>query len=264
VRISLTAAAVVLALACPAGSPAVGSAATAAIYVNYDINCTFTLTVDPGTVIASTSPPGQTLLPGTYQLLTTMENYASGYVCGAPRFTLTGPGVSVSIPFPGEELHDARVISLQPASTYVAQDVTAPDATRRVFSTAATGSSSSLASSTPGSSGTQHGSTQSDLVGSAIAVYRGKLVATVSAAGKPRLELNGRRVGSLKAGRYNVTVDDTDTRAGLFLMRSGGRAVTISGTAFVGHRTVPITLAAGAWTYFSKRGAATRFTVVGG
>ena len=56
----------------------------------------------------------------------------------------------------------------------------------------------------------------SDYVGSAILRYRGKLAATVTPAGKATLKLRGRGVGSLKAGKYDVVVDDEDARDGFF------------------------------------------------
>jgi hypothetical protein len=112
------------------------------------------------------------------------------------------------------------------------------------------------------SSGTV-GSVSGDIVGSAVLRYRGKLVATVTAAGKPTLTLGGRAVASLKAGRYDFKVDDRTTRAGFFVERGSRQAVTVTGLAFVGKRTRRIGLAPGKWTFFSKVGKATPFTVVG-
>jgi len=233
----------------------------AEIFVDYGTSCTFTLTVDPATQITSTNPPGQTLPPGNYQVLTSMPNPSGGYPCGQPNFTLTGPGVSVSIPFTGVELHDERMIVLQPSSTYVAQDTTAPDATRRVFTTSATGSSSSLVVTVP-STGSRAGSTQTDLVGSAIAPYRGELAAAVEKSGMPTLAQRGRAVRTLKAGRYAVAVNDTDPHAGFFVQAGGHRALAVAGVGFVGKRTQRITLTAGTWSYFAAKGTAKRFTVI--
>jgi len=233
----------------------------AEIFVDYGTSCTFTLTVDPGTQITATSAPGQTLPPGNYQVLTNMPNPSGGYPCGQPNFTLTGPGVGVSIPFTGVELHDERMIVLQPSSTYVAQDTTLPDATRRVFTTSATGSSSSLVAPVP-STASKAGSTQTDVVGSAIAPYRGELAAAVEKSGTPTLAQRGRAVKTLKAGRYAFAVDDTDPHAGFFVQAGGHRALAVAGVRFVGKRTQRITLTAGTWTYFAAKGTATRFTVV--
>lgn len=249
-----------LALAFAAGSTA-AVPGVAEIFVDYGTSCTFTLMVDPGTQITSTSAPGQTLPPGNYQLLTSMPNPSSGYPCGQPTFTLTGPGVSVSIQFAGVELHDERMIVLQLSSTYVAQEATTPDTTRRVFTTSATGSSSSLVVPLP-PTGSPAGSTQSDLVGSAIAPYRGELAAAVGRSGMPTLARRGRAVTTLKAGRYAVAVDDADPHAGFFVQAGGRRALAVAGVGFVGKRTQRITLTAGTWTYFAAKDTATRFTVV--
>jgi hypothetical protein len=153
------------------------------------------------------------------------------------------------------------VVTLLPSSTYTAQDENAPAATRRVFTTAASGSSSALLG--PGMPDTSKpGATSSDIIGSAVLRYRGKLVATVSAGGKATLKRSGRAVGSLKAGRYDVTVDDASARAGFFVQRGTRKAVTITGVAFVGDRTKRISLTAGTWTFFATAGKATRFKVV--
>jgi hypothetical protein len=247
----VAAAAAFLAGAAPAAVPGVP-----AIYVDYSTSCTFTLTVDPGTTIA---PTGTALPPGTYQLLTAMPNPSSGFPCGKPDFTLTGPGVDVSIVFAGVELRDERLLALQPSSSYTAEDETAPGDTRRVFTTTATGSSSSLVQKTATTTTAAGGDEQTDIVGSAIVPYRGKLAASVSAAGKAALRL-GR--APLEAGRYDIQVADADRRAGLYLRHATGRPVTISTAPFVGRKTRRVTLTAGRWVYFSAAGRVTTFTVV--
>ena len=96
-----------------------------AFYVDYNQNCTFTMSVDPGTPLP---PSGSvTLPPGTYQLLISMMNPSAGYApCSTPTFTLTGPGVSILIAFAGVELHEERVFTAQPSAAYVAQDENSP------------------------------------------------------------------------------------------------------------------------------------------
>jgi hypothetical protein len=245
---------------------AVGGAAPAAVpgvpalYVDYAQSCNFTLTVDPGTAVTAASAPGPTLPPGTYQLLTEMPNPSNGYLCSSPMLTLTGPGVAISIPFPGQALEDARLLTLQPSATYVAEDETAPAATRKVFSTSATGSSATLlpttAVTTPGAS-----QSQPDIVGSALAPYRGLLVARVAAAGPVTLTRSGRKVSSLAAGRYAIDVDDTSRHAGFFVERAGHPPLTVSTRTFVGRRRRTVTLVPGRWTYFSNGGKRVPFTV---
>jgi hypothetical protein len=256
---------VVAALVAVAASIAVGSQAATpgipSLYVDYNQNCTFSMSVDPGTQLPPSAAPGVTLPPGTYQLLISMLNPSSGYApCSTPTFTLTGPGVSAQIAFAGVELHEERLLTLQPSATYVAQDENAPASTRRVIATSATGSTSSLlGSGTPGSA---TGSAQSsDYVGSAIVRYRGKLAATVTPAGKATLKLHGRGVGSLKAGKYDVVVDDQDARDGFSLKHGKHEPVAVTSPGFTGKRTKRFTLGAGKWTFFSRPGAAVQFTV---
>src|SRR5262249_5263077 len=151
----------------------------------------FTMSVDGGI----TASPNATVPPGVYQLLVWFPNPNQGYSCGTPTFTFTGPGVSSTSVFRGQELHDEHVIpALQPNATYIASDVNAPAATQHVLTVSATGSSSSLISSGPTTTTSSKGSTQCDLVGCDVAPYRGKLVAAVTASGKATLTRSGRSV----------------------------------------------------------------------
>jgi hypothetical protein len=220
------------------------------IYVTYSPNCTFTMTVDGGTSVTATSPPGPTLPPGQYQIQVLMENPTAGYSCGTPVFTLTGPGVSSTTTFPQESILDNHVLpALRPSSTYVAEDENAPAATHVYFTTAASGSSTSLLSPTATTSTTtaKGGSTQTDIVGSGVLPYRGRLAATVPATGHATLEVAGHGVASLKAGRYDVAVLDSSGTAGFWLERPGGSRVPLTGVRFRGHETRRVALTAGRW-----------------
>ena len=267
-RLELAAAVIVAAVVATAasGAPALVPGIPA-IYVNYSADCTFAMTVDGGTSVTSGTGPGPTLPPGSYQLQILMPNPVAGYApCSKPVFTLTGPGVSARTEFPGEALQDERVLPvLVPSSTYVAQDENAPAATRKVFTTAASGSSTSLLGGTGASTGggSTQGTPQADLVGSAIVRDRGTLVATTDASGRASLRLRGRPVASLTAGRYVIRVVDSSRRAGFFVQRRGSKPVAITGVTFVGKKTKRVMLRSGKWTFFATRGRqATRFTVV--
>jgi hypothetical protein len=232
-----------------------------ALYVFYDLTCTFTLTVDPGTSITAASAPGPTLPPGPYQLLTQMPNPANGYLCTSPSFTLIGPGVSISIPFPGQALDDVRLLTLEPSSTYVAEDEHAPGTTRRVFSTSSGGSSASLLPATTTPSGPGGTNEQPDIVGSALPPYRGVLVARVAASGTATLTRSGRKVAALASGRYAIEVHDTTRHAGFFVEWGRHKPLAVSGVAYVGRQRRTVTLTPGRWTYFSTAGRSTPFTV---
>ena len=92
---------------------------------------------------------------------------------------------------------------------------------------------------------------------------RGTLAARVNPSGKLTLASGGFPVTKLKAGRYRFTVADKSSTRSFVVQRKGGSATTVSGVAFVGTRTVVLTLAAGQWTFYTSAGAksASAFTV---
>lgn len=261
-RIELAAALAVAAAGLLPPSPAAVTPGIPALYVNYTADCTFTLEADGGISVTSSTPPGPTLPPGTYQLLIWMPNPTSGYApCARPAFALTGPGVSSVTVFPGQELHAEVTVILQPSATYVAEDQNAPAATQEVFSTAASGSSTSLLGPTTTTASGAGGSVQPDLVGSAVPPYRGKLAARISSAGKATLTVSGQAVGILKPGRYDVAVTDATASAGLFVRQPRGGVLTLSSRRFVGERARQMTLTDGTWTFSSGVGRPTRIVV---
>jgi len=260
-RLKWIAPAVVLAVVGATGSRA-AVPGIPSFYVDYQPSCTFSMSVDPGTLMLPGSA-GTTLPPGTYQLLISMPNPSGGYSpCATPAFTLTGPGVSLRFEFAGVELHEERVFTVPPSSSYTAQDENAPAATRRVFTTSASGSSTSLVVPATTQGAAVGGEAEGDLVGSAVLRYRGKLVAAVTATGKATLTLRGRKVGSLTAGNYDVAGDDRDEKAGFAVRHGTYAAVPVTSAAFVGTRTKRVAFAAGSWSFFAKPGSVTRFTVV--
>jgi hypothetical protein len=261
-RVALATVAVASALGASGGAGA-ANPTMPSIYVHYLTHtCTFTLSADGGVSMTSAAAPGPTLPPGTYELEVTMLNPPNGYPCGKPRFTLSGPGVGSVVQFVDEEVHHASAVTLQPGATYVAEDASNPGVTRRVFTTAASGSSASLVGGSGSSATTGPGSVQGDLVGSARLAYRGKLAAAVGASGKASLRRGGLPVTTLRAGLYDVAVADSAKRAGFFLRHGTRAAVTVTGAAYTGKRTRRLALRPGAWTFFSGRGRTTVFTVV--
>ena len=255
IRRAAVAVAAAVSLAASAGAAVPG---VAAIYVNYNADCTFSMSVDGGI----TAAPNATVPPGVYQLLVWLPNPNQGYTCGTPTFTFTGPGVSSTTVFRGQELHDEHVIpALQAGATYVASDASAPDSTRHVLTVATSGSSSALIGSGATTTTTSKGSSQCDLIGCDIAPYRGSLLATVSADGRATLTSGGKPVASLKAGRYDIKVTDGDRQAGFFVQRPSRKAVIVAGVRFTGKRTKRVTLTAGKWAFYAKTGRATVFSV---
>ena len=240
VALSLVAAALWAAAGSEAAVPGIPS-----IYINYNPDCTFSMSVDGGI----TAAPNATIPPGSYQLLVSMPNPGSGYSCGVPTFTFTGPGVNAQTTFAGQQLQATTVLpALQPSSTYVAEDANVPAASVHTITTAATGSSSSLL---PASSSTATGSsTQPDIVGSAIKQKPTALVASVGAAGKASLKLGGHVVTTLKAGRYEIK----PAKGHRFVFSGKSRKITVT-------KAEVVTFAAGRWTFSTGRGSPLSFRV---
>src|SRR5262249_21133820 len=177
------------------------------------------------------------------------------------QFSLTGPGVNVATTLQdGDEDKELDKATFQPGSTYVAVDYNQPGVARVSFTTTATGSASGIASPTTSSSSGK-GDVQSSLLGSSSKSstsgtatsslpLRGTLVATVSAAGTPKLTFQGKGVTSLKAGRYTVSVSDHSTRGGFVIQGVKQGATTVTGVAFVGRRTATLNLRAGQWFFY--------------
>jgi hypothetical protein len=235
--------------------------------VNYRVSCSFNLVVS-GVTIDTTSAPGDTIPPGQYQVVLTtplpdasFDPPPSG--CTAPSFMLSGPNVNwTSTLQNGELTGDQTTVTLLPSSTYTAVDQNHPSTTQFVFSTAATGSSSSLlVSGTPSYSGTPKAQTQGSLIGSGIVPFRGSLHAAVAASGRATLARSGSAVTKLAAGKYDIVVKDASKQGGFFIEKAGKNPQTITTLAFEGSKTVEIYLSAGKWTFFSKAGAPISFTI---
>jgi hypothetical protein len=231
------------------------------LYVNYAMNCTFTITSDSGARVTS-------IPPGTYQVfITTPMVFADVDLTGISdmtacksftQFALSGPGVNLSTTLQdGDEDKELDKATFQPASTYVAVDNNQPAVARVSFTTTSTGSASDVAGPTTSSSSGK-GDVQSSLLGSsnsstsasASLPLRGTLVATVSASGTPKLTYRGKGVTTLKAGRYTVSVSDHSTKGGFIIQGVKQGATTVTGVAFVGRRTKALDLKAGQWFFY--------------
>ena len=189
------------------------------------------------------------------------------------QFSLTGPGVNVSTTLQdGDEDKELDKATFAPSSTYLAVDMNQPNVARVSFTTTATGTAGSVASPTTSSSSGK-GDTQSSLIGStsssksstsssASLPLRGALVATVSAAGTPKLTFKGKGVTSLKAGRYTISVSDHSAKGGFIIQQIKQGGTTVTGVAFVGKRTATVNLRAGQWFFYPTFvGAKTYFIV---
>ncbi|HWE81907.1 MAG TPA: hypothetical protein VG265_09675 [Gaiellaceae bacterium] len=249
---ALAAALVVAASASAAG--AVGAAAPG-MYVNFNANHTFLVTLVDGTVVGSSAGAPATLPAGAYQLYL---NDTSGALM---QFDLGGPGVSlVTNMTNAEDLAASYTETFQPSSTYTFRDDDAAGSPVFSFATSSTIAVPSPATTTQpapspaagATTGATSGST--DIVGSATAVpkNRGKLTATVSTAGKLQLGSAGRSVTVLKTGRYTIAVVDRSRTAGFTLQETKRSARSLSGALFSGSRKLTLDLTPGQWFFYSN------------
>ena len=219
--------------------------------MDYSDDCVFSMHADGGIGLTATTAPGATIPPGSYQVVLRVPQDAPS--CPMD-FQLQGPGVQLHWDFGGEAIPAQVVELLQPSATYVATDLRNPARFRAVFSTAASGSSSSLV--TQPASTAKGGESSHDVVGSALLAYRGVLGLTVRASGVPRFLVRGKAVTRVKAGRYDVAVTDTTSTAGLSVRKPNRTVVALAAKGFVGTRTTRLALKAGTWRFTTAGGTA--------
>jgi hypothetical protein len=245
------------------------------LYVNYAMNCTFTITGDNGAKVS-------TITPGTYQVfITTPQVFADVDLTGVSdmtacksftQFSLTGPGVNLATTLQdGDEDKELDRATFQPSGTYTAVDNNQPGVARVTFSTAASGSASDVNSPTQ-SSTSGKGDVQSSLLNSSTKSstgtststlpMRGTLVGTVNVAGKPKLTFDGRAVTTLKSGRYSISVSDHSKKGGFLIQGVKQGATTVTGVAFIGKRTEMVDLRAGQWFFYPTFVGAKTFFIV--
>ena len=237
--------------------------------ITYLPDCSFTVAIDGGIEMDSTgatAPTTATIPPGPYQLSIRTplpDGTWNTSVCEGANFSLAGPGASYQTMLGGDLGPDSATFdeTFAAASTYTMVDASHP-ASPVVFTTAATGSSSSLLPPAPPAP-VAAGSEQPDLVGSGIVPYRGELQATVTNADAATLSAGGKPLGSVAAGRYEIVIRDASRRGGFFVERPGGRPVALSGVSFIGTRVARLDLSAGTWTFFARKGNEESFLVTG-
>jgi hypothetical protein len=216
---------------------------------------------DTGTVISS----GTTIQAGSY----TIQVYDSGDFPN-PKFSMTGPGVSVS-----SDLNSTGMgidvpstfgpFNLQTTSNFTISDTNMGASSRIAFSTSASvmaaggggvggggGSGSAGGGSSTGGGTATGGGTSS---GAKTVKTLGTLAAAVSAAGKPTLMMGGITVKSAKAGVYKLTVIDHSRKVGLVVGKLGSLPTRLSGVAAVGTSSRNLSLTAGKW-YFAASATA--------
>jgi hypothetical protein len=249
--------------------PAAARAASAipTIYVEYAMNCTFTITDDSGKTVSS-------IAPGAYQVqVTTPRPFAAEdpsqtdfTACkGSVEFQLSGPGVSIATTLDdGDGGFDQFTATFKPSSTYTAQDNNQPSVARGVFTTTATGAppTPSLPSGSGGSATGTKPTVSRDIAGSAVVPFRGNLVASVDAAGRLALMSKGKPVGTLKAGLYTFAVVDKSATSGFTIQRLKASGIALTAVGYKGTHVRTVDLKTGQWIFFSPGGKKNYFIVV--
>jgi len=239
---ALTAALLVLAPSSPAAQAR--TAAQLKMNVNFTYMGDISVSLPDGTPIGTTRGAPTTIPAGYYSIVLS----GPGACTLVPYFLLSGPGVAISDNMAqGEEDFTEYVVDLLPNSTYTWRNGDAPG-TVFTFQT----SGQVLGTKAPPVVWTGPVTTKSsnkDIVGSGLVHTRGSLLATVSAAGKLSLALNGKDVTSLHAGRYKLTVVDSSANGGFVVQPTKQNAQTVTTASFVGKRSATMSLTAGKWLF---------------
>jgi hypothetical protein len=231
-------------------APAHGAAPAPTLLVTFFTNGQITVTLPDGTPVGSTSGAPTVIPAGYYSVL--MDG--PGGCIQLPLFQLSGPGASIVSDMNGGEV-DASTFNafFLPNSTYTWHTDRGLSSAVHTFTTsgtvAAPAAGQTTTTTTPvTSSGTP---TSNDIVGSAIAPYRGTLTAAVGPSGTLSVQ---QYAPTMKAGRYKLTVTDRSATRGLRLAKANAKPVSITGAAFVGKRTATVTLSAGTWLLSTQDG----------
>lgn len=98
--------------------------------------------------------------------------------------------------------------------------------------------------------GSGSGTSDTDIVGSGVAI-KATLAAMLNSQGIPSLTLKGKTVSKLQAGRYTFKVTDRDPKGSFVLSGPKKTVKNLTGVKFVGKRSSTLKLTAGRWTYYA-------------
>jgi hypothetical protein len=245
---ALTAASLVLASSAPAAQQR--SAVHLSMHVLFTDTGEISVTLPDGSPVGTKSGAPTTIPAGYYSLLLS----GPGACTLVPYFVLNGPGVAISDNMDqGEEEFLEYVVDLQPNSTYTWRNGDAPNVTY-TFQT----SSQVLGTKAPQAIWTgpvTSKSSNKDIVGSGLPATRGALTATVTAAGKLNLTFKGKKVTTLRSGRYTLTVVDGSPWSGFVAQPAKKKAQNLTNAPFVGRRTATMQLSKGKWLFMTGPGA---------
>ena len=212
------------------------------------MSSTLHASVGPGFVVSLTFDDGTAVLAppaGSYRIL--VDDQAPDH-----NFHLFGPGVDMAT---GTEQVGSATwnVTFQNNSRYTYQCDTHPAEMNGAF-VVGTPTNSPPTPTGTGTGTTTHTTPTSGGTGSLTASVGGSTATLV---------FGGKRVSSLKAGKYRVTITDSSAKAGFKLQRIGLAATSLTSAPFVGRHAVTLNLTAGKWKYYSSTHAASAvaFTV---
>ncbi len=208
---------------------------------------------------ADSSNVGSTIPPGTYTVNLNSngaDDHAVDHI-----FHLSGPGVDFKAT--NTNTQATFSVTFQPGATYTIQDDLDPKIRLTVVATNAGGGTSTSATTTTTQTSARRTPkpTSSDIVGSGIVPFRGKLAATVNPAGKLALTIKGKAVSTLKAGLYTFTVVDESAKNSFAIQKLKAQPVTLTRSGYKGTHVATIDLKAGQWWFFSPPGTKHYFIV---
>jgi len=239
-----------LVFACVPGSQA---AVSQTIYAWFDVDGNLNVRYVDNSNVGSTIPPG------TYQVIlnnNTADDYAVDH-----KFHLFGPGVNYSPP--AGAVQTTFSVTFQAGGAYTIQDDLDPAGHHQtVVATTSAGVASSGSSSTSTTATGSSKPTSSDIVGSDVAPFRGALDAIVFGNGNLALTRQGKRVSTLKSGRYTFFVDDESKARGFTVQQLHRQGVTITTPTFKGTHDATISLKPGQWFFYSPGAKKSPFVVV--
>jgi hypothetical protein len=233
---------------------------TQTLYVSFLVTGGFSVALPDGTPVGSSTAPGTTIPPGTYELVFSNSNNVKNV-----DFQLTGPNVSLQEDMgSGEETAAGDYVTFQPSSQYRYHDANNVTTPSFFFQTSGSGGSvGGTGAGIPGSNATSSGGSTSNatVVGTnagsstssgsgAKALYRGTLAGVVAPSGSVTLKVNGKPVTTLKAGRYTIQVADHSTKGGFTIQAVSKDPTTVTGLAYEGTRRVGLALFKGQWLYY--------------
>lgn len=240
---------------CLSGSAAQG-VGPLTLNVTFFANETIAVTLTNGTPVGSTSG-APTAIPAGFYIV--QLSGPMGLPAGLPIFHLTGPGVDLMSNLNEGGLDSATdQVTFAPSSSYVWTDDAIPGVVHKFVTTADIGGAAPATAVSP-HSGTP--SQDQGIVGSQVVPMRGTLDATVGPTGRLSVLLDGKPAGRLWAGTYRFKVDDRSAKDGLVLTKTGHRPRSLTGAAFVGRRSVGVSLTSGRWKVSSHEGQSSTIVV---